>query len=335
MIGELLMRSRYRFIKQYNRSHMPVSPELAVDGIYVMDTSIDHGYLSNIDRARPWLAEPYESYFCILGRHCHTLDGERCPSGRCRPFDSYWDGYSASMLTGKTNGLIVIDIDPRNLPQNPHRLDKGRELSERECNEILHKWKIWVEDAHGKLPTTWTVRTGRFGVHLYYRWNGTFTSKSIPTMQGVDFLGDGKKVLVPPFNSGKGDYFWVHPPYAESLADLPPWVFLLHTQWSDDRRVARPLRADWGGDDEKGRVVAALAHIPYMEAYGDQGKLFCALGYAACSSGHEDAFIEWSQSDPDESKWATPAQLRNFRKNGLRNLGSLFWIAGQHGYKGK
>jgi len=318
MIGEYFIRKGYKFVKQYDKTKMYVKPEEALDGHFIKHDMIDHGHLSLFHRARPWLKNPYKTYFCALGKDCPSLDplGDGlCPSGQCKPFDSYWDGYSAAFVTGRINGIVVIDIDPRD----------GQTVK-----SIIKN----IEEKYGPMPKTWSVMTPRKGAHIYYRWNGSFRSGTFPTLPGVEFKGDNSKVNFPPFASEHGVYKWNAIPNDETLADLPQAFVDLASQYRQIKPAQqREIRSNWGSSDERSLVESALASIPIQQAYGPAmgsasgHSLFYSLGYACCSSGHEDAFIDWCHTDQQKDKWVSQAQLRNFRRQGDKKLGYLFWVA--------
>jgi hypothetical protein len=100
-------------------------------------------------------------------------------------FDDVWN---IGILTGAPSGFFVLDVDP----------DNGG-------NESM---KALVAKL-GKLSTTYRVRTGGGGVHLYFAMpdfdlgNGRGELKAYP---GLDIRGTGGYVVAPPSISGKGAY---------------------------------------------------------------------------------------------------------------------------------
>jgi len=98
-----------------------------------------------------------------------------------------------AIRTGRTSGLCVIDIDPRNGGQ----LDRAL------------------------MAPTATVATGGGGWHLYYRHPGTPVLPALPGAAGVDVKGDGGYVAAPPsMHPGTGQpYRWVG---GRGVAEMPP-----------------------------------------------------------------------------------------------------------------
>jgi hypothetical protein len=98
------------------------------------------------------------------------------------------------ILTGVRAGIWVLDVDPK------HQGDKR--LFE-------------LENEHGKLPYTYTVRTGSGGLHYYWSLPDDFvpsnSSGALPA--GLDVRGEGGQVVAPGSVSGVGGY--------EVLLDLP------------------------------------------------------------------------------------------------------------------
>lgn len=98
------------------------------------------------------------------------------------------------ILTGPASGVWVLDVDPR------HGGDRA--LAE-------------LEAVHGRLPVTYTVRTGSGGWHLYFTLPVDFTPRNgnrLPV--GLDVRGAGGQVVAPGSVTGIGRY--------ELLTDTTP-----------------------------------------------------------------------------------------------------------------
>jgi putative DNA primase/helicase len=110
--------------------------------------------------------------------------------------------FNLGIATGEASDIVVIDIDPRN----------GGD-----------KTFAAIEDELGALPKTVTVKTGGGGIHLYFESpKGGLRSAVIG--EGVDFLAEGKYVVVPPSLHGSGrQYFWAKDssPRSVRIATLP------------------------------------------------------------------------------------------------------------------
>jgi hypothetical protein len=91
-----------------------------------------------------------------------------------------WPNANIGAPTGARSGFWVLDIDA----------DKGGVES-----------LAALIDAHGELPQTASVRTGRGGRHYYFRYpdDGTVIPNSAGKLgHGLDVRGEGGYVLVPP-----------------------------------------------------------------------------------------------------------------------------------------
>jgi len=86
-----------------------------------------------------------------------------------------WSDANIGIVTGKVNGLFVVDIDG----------DKGRDSLKN------------LQKKCGKLPPTLTARTGNGG-HLFFRSGGHEYKNRTAIYPGVDIRGDGGYVVAPP-----------------------------------------------------------------------------------------------------------------------------------------
>lgn len=137
-------------------------------------------------------------------------------------------------VCGVLNGIVVIDIDPKNDGENGI---------------------AGLERALGPLPATLTSMTPSGGRHLYFACPPTTLIRNATRFHGapgVDIRGDGGYVVVPPSVGANGRaYTWL--PTETALATLPaPWLGLIErreTQREADTREqpsgpqARPLSA--------------------------------------------------------------------------------------------
>ena len=312
MIGSYLIRNRFNLVKVVKGKHMVCSADDAVDGIYIHRENIgSDGHLPNKHRARPYLAYPYEDYFCSLGGECPSLLGEDCPTNQCKPFDTYWDGFDLGFLTGSINNVIVIDNDSG--------------MSEED-------FRRYIETAFGKLPSTWTAISGSGGQHYYYYYPGTFESSISSLIPKVDILGENRWVRIPPCSTHKGSYTWRIQP-SRNLAPAPLWLEELNILKHRKVYTAKPTPRVYGAVNEDD-LSSALFHIPID---GVDHETWSKIGYAMCSSGREQLFVSWCRSDPDPRRHVTNKQLNLFRNgNALDNPeGVVFKSAIEHGWKKK
>lgn len=85
--------------------------------------------------------------------------------------DFWWQHHDYNVaIVPESAGWCVVDIDPEGL--------------------------AWYEANRDRFPTTYTVRTPRGGLHLYYA--GSLPPTASKLAPGVDTRGVGSYVLVPP-----------------------------------------------------------------------------------------------------------------------------------------
>lgn len=233
------------------------------------------------------------------------------PAKECEPSD--FDRYNLGVACG--NGLIVVDIDPRN----------GGHFA-------------WHDISKGQyLPDTWQVTTGSGGIHIYYRLPAGMTVKS-QSFRGIDIQSTGKYVVAPPsMHREGGSYDWSEDS-GDTIAQIPPWLVTLL------RGHEAIINAGIVDDDTGGLAVPAEYEWPLLESILDQ--LTPRIGYDAWvsvgmglhSTGADRAFHlwdRWSAKDPDQynaddcaRKWKSfkilPGQRYTYRY--LYSLAELYGI---------
>jgi putative DNA primase/helicase len=119
-----------------------------------------------------------------------------------------------AIITGAISGIVVLDVDAKS---------DGRESLEQLQNE------------HGHLPKTVTVKTGGGGRHFYFPHPGGKIRPSAGKLgRGLDIRGDGAYVVAPPSAHKSGQaYEWKRDPDSTKLAQLPKWLLMLI---SDEQR---------------------------------------------------------------------------------------------------
>jgi hypothetical protein len=108
-----------------------------------------------------------------------------------------WPSANIGLPTGKESGIVVLDVD----------VDDGG-------LESLAK----LERAGAPVPKTARTRTGRGGVHVFFRYPGSTEIRNSAGLlgPGLDVRGEGGYVVVPPSRT-RGPYEWVHrSPLAEA-----------------------------------------------------------------------------------------------------------------------
>ena len=138
--------------------------------------------------ARGWPVVPLYSVedgicACARGELCqHPGKHPRTPNGvhdatadrkRIKAWLQKWPGANFGIATGRPSGILVLDIDGK----------VGKASLQA------------LQDKHGRLPRTVTVKTGK-GRHLYFRCDGARVGNSAGRLgKGIDVRGDGGYVV--------------------------------------------------------------------------------------------------------------------------------------------
>jgi P4 family phage/plasmid primase-like protien len=215
----------------------------------------------------------------------HGLKDASTDEALIRRWWSRWRHANIGIVTGKTSGLVVIDIDPRN----------GGDLTAED-----------LETEHGKFPETVENLTGGGGRQLFYQHPGGDRRVSAHTLgPGVDIKADGGYVVAPPSRHASGRrYEWEVSSHPDDItvAPLPPW-FPLHEPTPDSQADdTHPHMSEAGdgspGDDFNQRATAeelrailtrhgwvVVEHrdgVDYLRRPGKQGRSYSAtLGAVA------------------------------------------------------
>jgi putative DNA primase/helicase len=180
--------------------------------------------------------------------------GATTDPGRIRRWWSRWPETNIGIPTGERSGLLVLDIDDHGFTS----LDA-------------------LEEEHGPLPETLTVRTGGGGMHLYLKYppGSGIRNSAGKVGLGLDVRGEGGYVVAPPSRTDKG-------PYASldrlPRAEPPEWLL----------EAARgPHRAATDEDGtEAGRVegldAGSLEPIPKGERGDTLFRIACSLRARGC-----------------------------------------------------
>ena len=108
------------------------------------------------------------------------------------------------ILTGGISGIFVLDVDDRNGGY-----------------DSLYS----LEQTHGSLPNTVSVKTGGGGQHYYFRANGLQIPGRIGLRPGIDIKGERGYVVAPPSLHKSGRvYEWDCHPDEVQIADPPEWL---------------------------------------------------------------------------------------------------------------
>jgi hypothetical protein len=135
----------------------------------------------------------------------------------------WWTWQPDANIAIATGGVVVVDIDPRH--------DGDAALAQ-------------LEAKHGNFPTTWRVRTGGGGLHIYFKSSLDIIIKNSAGQlgAGLDVRGHGGYVVAPPSGhiSG-GKYEWAA---GKDLAPMPQWLV---TALQQPRMKISAPADDWRG----------------------------------------------------------------------------------------
>jgi hypothetical protein len=147
------------------------------------------------------------------GKHPRTEHGLKDGSKDPKQITLWWEKWpdaNVGILTGQESGLLVLDVDG--------------EDGKASLQQLIA--------AHGSLPKTLRVKTGRRGTdgkpkgcHYYFRVPvGVSLRNSAGVLgKGLDIRADGGYVVAPPSLHPSGLlYQWLAP--EQPLADMPPWM---------------------------------------------------------------------------------------------------------------
>ena len=172
------------------------------------------------------------------GKHPRTAHGLKDATILEITAREYWAKWPDANIGVRTDGLIVLDFDPRH---NGY--------------ESLNK----LREKYGPFPETRSHQTGGGGLHLIYRspnrgHHGNATD--FCGYQGLDIRADGGYICAAPSNHISGNFYEVLDP--SPIADCPPWLAELLA------KRGKPVRIDdavAGYTIVEGRRNASLASI--------------------------------------------------------------------------
>jgi hypothetical protein len=201
------------------------TPEKVDQGIRIADRADDLRNVMRTPETGPESAqEPAGAALSALGASALRMAGFGfyvlpCVQGEKRPatpnglkdakrdqqaIAAYWAARphaNVAVRTGRESGIVVLDVDG----------DEGW--------DSLHQ----LEDRHGELPTTLSVRTPGDGEHLYFTHPGVQIANTAGFPgPALDIRGDGGYVLAPPSVGTGGRRYEVDE--AAAPAPMPDWL---------------------------------------------------------------------------------------------------------------
>lgn len=162
---------------------------------------------------------------------------------RIRGWWKRWPNSNVAIVTGRTSGIVVLDVDPR------HGGDESLAALEAE---------------HGLIPSTVQALTGGGGQHFFFRHPGRHVPNQVSLAPGLDIRGDGGYIVAPSSRGRFRFYEWEASSHPEDvqLAPMPAWLLAL---------IERDMRAK----SERVNTAAVLAGLPEGERNTGLFKLAC------------------------------------------------------------
>ncbi len=153
-----------------------------------------------------------------------TLDGERIGQW----FEN--TDLNIGIVTGKTSGVVVIDMDIK--PEG----------------DGMHSISDMESKLGSYLPPTVTSKTQSGGIHLWFKYpSGVENIRGkVNILPFVDIRADGNQVVVYPSKGTKGDYEWIRSPWEHEMAQLPKaWKQFLCGEFDPENmgKIRIPKRA--------------------------------------------------------------------------------------------
>jgi hypothetical protein len=139
------------------------------------------------------------------GKHPRTRNGTSDGTTDPLQIRRWWKKWPRANIGLCTDGVhsVVLDVDPRN----------GGEASLRK-----------LEEKHGHLPPTPTVKTGGDGFHFYFQHAGLAIHSTKDLGAGLDLIGLGNLVVAPPSRHYTGKHYRWKEECATEPAALPDWI---------------------------------------------------------------------------------------------------------------
>ncbi len=194
---------------------------------------------------------------CKPGKHPRIPNGHVGAStdpGQIRRWWSRWPEANIGIPTGERSGLLVLDIDDHGFTS----LDA-------------------LEEEHGPLPETLTVRTGGGGMHLYLKYppGSGIRNSAGKVGLGLDVRGEGGYVVAPPSRTDKGPYAFL-----DRLPRTLPPEWLLEAARGPHRAATDEDGTEAGRDG--GLDAGSLEPIPKGERGDTLFRIACSLRARGC-----------------------------------------------------
>jgi hypothetical protein len=184
------------------------------------------------------------------GKHPRIAGGYKSATTDKLKINQWWSNWSISNIgiaTGKINGIVVLDIDPRN---------DGNQSFEELISE------------YGQLPETVEAASGGGGQHILFKYPGSFNITNF-ILPGIDFKTDGGYIVgAPSYHKSGFEYKWkmsAHP-CRVAMAECPEWLVRLikEKSWAYNKKPALFWKGKLQGVDEGERNIVATQLTGYL-----------------------------------------------------------------------
>jgi hypothetical protein len=178
-----------------------------------------------------FLTKALEKKFNILDPYvCIPISKEKKPVISWKgltetPKDKFNSDHNIAILTGKINGITIIDID--NLKPNSKEKD-GMLLYQK----MLDKYN------EGKELDIPICVTQSKGLHLYFKYDESIKTTTKINGYSIDVRNDGGLIVAPPSVGEKGPYIWKKSLHETELSEIPQWFkkWLLSNASAKDKK---------------------------------------------------------------------------------------------------
>jgi DNA polymerase I-like protein with 3'-5' exonuclease and polymerase domains len=210
-----------------------------------------------------------------------------------------WPDAGIGIAGGASSGVWVIEADTL----EAHGVDGLASLAA-------------LEAVHGALPATLIAESPRGSPHRWFKHPGNgIKVKCSPIAPGVDVIGDGGLIMVPPTERpGVGTYQWAND---LPIADAPTWLIDLVKEQPHSSNGAEP-------EAPIERITAWLDMIPNDD---EPWERFNRIGMATwrASGGSDaglDAFMTWSAKSTKHNAEAVAERWRNYFRSPPTQIGA-------------
>ncbi len=222
-------------------------------------------------------------------------------AAQIREWWTQWPTANIGLLTGAENGVVVVDVDPRN----------GGDVS---IDRLIEERGDFTEAAP-------VAQTGGGGAHVHFRHPGVpVKSRSNALAAGLDVKADGGYVVAPPSLHESGlRYEWVADLRKTPPREMPEWLLVRMT--TDPQQPADFADADVEttpeGKEQLAFWVSEIDKIP--EGHRNDG-----LFAACCSIGRVVAHGDLAPKEAVDAvtaavaKWSDQPKTLGTMRNGLQ-----------------